>query len=298
MAAPSSRRPSSGAGPSARGLSVDPADRLLPSGSRDEPPAAPAEPRFYREAREHPRAPAPRADSTLRAERADAPRRAAPREARADGVRVGGGAQVRVEASGRANGLWRRLTGGAGERRPPRREPGWSAPADPRAARDERAPRPAAAKTRPSSAGRATRTAPPPPPPPPSEPPRPRRSWSARLLIWGLTLMIWVGIFVGGVVAYYAVDLPDIDKMTVTTRRPSVVLQSAEGEVFAAFGDLYGEPLTLPEISPNLVHAVLATEDRRFFSHFGIDVIGLARAVYTNLRVGHVVQGGSTVTQQ
>ncbi|MFD2235574.1 transglycosylase domain-containing protein, partial [Phaeospirillum tilakii] len=212
----------------------------------------------------------------------------------ADAVREAVRAEVKVEASRLANGLWQRLTGAAGERRPPRREPGWSAPAETRAARDERAPRPAPAKTRPSSTARATRAA----PPPPSEPPRPRRSWGARLLIWGLTLMIWVGIFLGGVVAYYAVDLPDIDRMTVTTRRPSVVLQSAEGEVFAAFGDLYGEPLTLPEISPNLVHAVLATEDRRFFSHFGIDVIGLARAFYTNLRVGHVVQGGSTVTQQ
>jgi len=122
--------------------------------------------------------------------------------------------------------------------------------------------------------------------------------WGRRLLIWGLTLAIWVGIGVGGVVAYYAVDLPDIDKMTATTRRPSVVFQSVEGEVFAAFGDLYGEALTLPEISPYLVQAVLATEDRRFFSHFGIDLFGLARAFYTNLRAGHVVQGGSTITQQ
>ncbi|MFD2235239.1 hypothetical protein, partial [Phaeospirillum tilakii] len=79
MAAPSSRRPGSGAGPSPRGLSVDPDDRLLPSGARDErPAAAPAEPRFYREAREHPRAPTPRADSGLRAERAAAARRPRP----------------------------------------------------------------------------------------------------------------------------------------------------------------------------------------------------------------------------
>ncbi|MDO8607379.1 MAG: PBP1A family penicillin-binding protein [Phaeospirillum sp.] len=151
------------------------------------------------------------------------------------------------------------------------------------------------------------------PPPPPSSPRRGRkgggsagprktagggRSWSRRLLMWGLTLAIWVGIGLGGMVAYYAIDLPDIDRMTATTRRPSVVFQSVDGEVFAAYGDLYGEPLELSDISPLIIQAVLATEDRRFFSHWGFDPIGLARAFYVNLRAGHAVQGGSTITQQ
>ena len=153
-------------------------------------------------------------------------------------------------------------------------------------------------------------------PPPPSRPTprkpqansprRPRgggggkdgRRWLKRLAMWGLTLAIWIGIGLGGVVAYYAIDLPDIDRMTTTTRRPSVVFQAADGEVFAAFGDLYGETLDLGEISPFIAQAVLATEDRRFFSHWGFDPIGLARAFYTNLRAGHMVQGGSTITQQ
>lgn len=157
------------------------------------------------------------------------------------------------------------------------------------------------------------RDAPPPPPPPspPKDKPAPRRkkssgggskgggrTWLKRLLVWGLTLAIWIGIGLGGIVAYYAIDLPDIDKMTATTRRPSVVFQSVDGEVFAAFGDLYGEPLELGEMSPFIAQAVLATEDRRFFSHWGFDPIGLLRALYTNLRAGHAVQGGSTITQQ
>ena len=168
----------------------------------------------------------------------------------------------------------------------------------------------------PSGARGADDGAPPPPPPPskrgrtPPKPPKgPRkakagggggsgRRWLKRVLMWGLTLAIWVGIGVGGVVAYYAIDLPDIDRMTATTRRPSVVFHSVEGDVFAAYGDLYGEPLDLPDISPFIVQAVLATEDRRFYSHWGFDPIGLARAFYTNLRAGHMVQGGSTITQQ
>ncbi len=51
-------------------------------------------------------------------------------------------------------------------------------------------------------------------------------------------------------------------------------------------------------MSPYLPDAVLATEDRRFYHHFGIDPIGLARALYVNLRSGDLVQGGSTITQQ
>lgn len=125
-----------------------------------------------------------------------------------------------------------------------------------------------------------------------------RRSWGKRLVLWGLTLAIWCGIGLAGVIAYYAVDLPDIDQMTATTRRPSVVFISAEGETFAAYGDIYGQPLDLKDISPFIPQAVMATEDRRFFKHFGLDVWGLARAVITNVRAGHVVQGGSTITQQ
>jgi len=142
----------------------------------------------------------------------------------------------------------------------------------------------------------------------PKEPRKPRapkksgggggRKWVKRLLLWGLTLAIWAGIGLGGVVAYYALDLPDIDRMTAQTRRPSAVFQSVEGEVFAAYGDLYGEPLDLGEMSPFIAQAVLATEDRRFYSHWGVDPIGLARALFVNLRAGHTVQGGSTITQQ
>jgi penicillin-binding protein, 1A family len=117
-------------------------------------------------------------------------------------------------------------------------------------------------------------------------------------MLWGLTAFIWCAIGVAGLVAYYAVDLPDIDKMTATTRRPSVVFVSAEGETFAAYGDIYGQPLDLKDMSPYISQAVLATEDRRFYSHFGVDVWGVARAMVANLRAGRMVQGGSTITQQ
>ena len=145
---------------------------------------------------------------------------------------------------------------------------------------------------------------PPPKAPKAPKPKKPRKRgpnptlWG-RVLVWAITAGIWMGIAGLGVIAVYAVDLPDLDQAGMTTtRRPAMVLQAKDGETFAAFGDIYGEPLTLEQMSPFIPQAVMATEDRRFYSHFGIDMIGLARALWVNMRAGHTVQGGSTITQQ
>lgn len=57
-------------------------------------------------------------------------------------------------------------------------------------------------------------------------------------------------------------------------------------------------PLTLADVPEDLLNAVVAVEDRRFYSHFGIDPVGIMRAMVTNIRAGGIVQGGSTLTQQ
>ncbi|MBT8115704.1 MAG: transglycosylase domain-containing protein, partial [Arenicella sp.] len=56
--------------------------------------------------------------------------------------------------------------------------------------------------------------------------------------------------------------------------------------------------LKLEDTPPDLINAVLAVEDRQFYSHFGVNPVGIARALWSNLRAGRVVQGGSTLTQQ
>ena len=122
--------------------------------------------------------------------------------------------------------------------------------------------------------------------------------WRWRLLRWGLLAALWGVIVSAGVLAYFALTLPHIGDLTVAERRPSVTLLGADGGLIATFGDLFGEPLRLKDLPPYLPEAVIATEDRRFYHHFGIDPIGLARALYVNFRAGHVVQGGSTITQQ
>jgi len=146
---------------------------------------------------------------------------------------------------------------------------------------------------------------PPKPPKPPKAPPRraaPRPngggSWLRTLVHWGLVAAIWCGVGLGAVLAWFALDLPDISKVAQFERRASVTVLAADGTEFARFGDLHGTTLGVKDLPPHLVNAVLAIEDRRFYSHFGIDPIGLARAVYVNWRSGRATQGGSTITQQ
>ncbi len=101
-----------------------------------------------------------------------------------------------------------------------------------------------------------------------------------------------------GVVGYYALDLPDVDGLVATTRRPGITFLDVHGRTIAAYGEVHGAAVTLDDVAPALPQAVLAVEDRRFHDHFGVDPIGIARAALRNLRAGRVVQGGSTITQQ
>ncbi|PTW63222.1 penicillin-binding protein 1A [Breoghania corrubedonensis] len=115
---------------------------------------------------------------------------------------------------------------------------------------------------------------------------------------WGVVASVWGFIVVAGTLAYFAAQLPQSYDWKVPSRPPNVKIVSAEGRLIANRGETGGEAVRLEQLPKYLPQAVIAIEDRRFRSHFGIDVIGLARAVVTNLVRGGVVQGGSTLTQQ
>jgi penicillin-binding protein 1A len=115
--------------------------------------------------------------------------------------------------------------------------------------------------------------------------------WSAVLGIWGFIAVVCV-------VGYYAAFLPPTSEWQVPARPPNVKIVSANGQLIANRGDTGGEAVRLEQLPPYLPNAVIAIEDRRFRSHFGIDPIGLVRAMYTNVTTGRLVQGGSTLTQQ
>ena len=111
-------------------------------------------------------------------------------------------------------------------------------------------------------------------------------------------LFVWFFIAVISLLAFYAYDLPNLDEVLVKTRLPTVSLLARDSSHLLTIGDIHGSPVSLDDIPLALIQAVLATEDRRFYSHFGLDLFGLARATYANLSAGRIVQGGSTLTQQ
>src|SRR6516164_6239998 len=118
--------------------------------------------------------------------------------------------------------------------------------------------------------------------------PTPRRRGAGggilrRLVQIAVLLLLWAAIIGGGVLGYFALTLPDTSDLIRAQRRPSVTILAADGSLLTTFGDLFGQPLTLQEMSPYLPKAVIATEDRRFYSHFGVDPIGLVRAATVNL---------------
>ena len=105
-------------------------------------------------------------------------------------------------------------------------------------------------------------------------------------------------LVLGFIIAWYAYDLPDLDKIAPPARKISITLLDSKGVKFAAYGDIYGDPLEFFEVPKHLVQAIIATEDKRFFAHRGFDVKALFRALITNVRAGGIKQGGSTITQQ
>ncbi|WP_420103549.1 transglycosylase domain-containing protein [Bosea sp. (in: a-proteobacteria)] len=127
---------------------------------------------------------------------------------------------------------------------------------------------------------------------------RRRRSLFGGLIYWTAVLGLWCVIGLGGVVAYYASQLPPINQLTVPKRPPNIAILAADGSLLANRGETGGRTITLGEVPPYLPKAFVAIEDRRFYDHFGIDPVGLARAVVNNLRRSGGVQGGSTLTQQ
>ncbi|MCR4378805.1 MAG: PBP1A family penicillin-binding protein [Rhodospirillales bacterium] len=124
-----------------------------------------------------------------------------------------------------------------------------------------------------------------------------RKRWP-RFIYWMVVLGVWGSVVLGLTFVWVAWDLPDADQAIQAERKPAVRIVTQQGIEIARRGDLYGAPVLLKDLPPALPHAILATEDRRFYDHFGLDLIGIARAMVANVQAGGIVQGGSTITQQ
>ena len=135
-------------------------------------------------------------------------------------------------------------------------------------------------------------------PPKKTVPPRKGGGWKRTLLAWVLATGAGVAGVLLLVALWWMVDLPDVDKTLAQKRPPAITILDRNGAQIAAYGGVGGEWVPRRRMPDNLIKAVLAIEDRRFYSHEGVDFWGVVRAVVANVRSGDVVQGGSTLTQQ
>ncbi len=121
--------------------------------------------------------------------------------------------------------------------------------------------------------------------------------------VWGITkvTVVTLALILGVAVSYFYAQLPPMADLIDARAKGSVTLLDQDDKVFAWRGETFGGMITAETVSPYLKNAVVATEDRRFYRHFGISPRGIASAIRINLSEGRGPlegNGGSTITQQ
>lgn len=128
-----------------------------------------------------------------------------------------------------------------------------------------------------------------------------RRKKSARGFSW-LRFLTAAGLFcfAFGIIllSWFCYDLPDTAQVQPLDNKPSITVLAHDGTMIARYGGLKGDLVAVTDLPPYVGNAILAIEDRRFYSHPGVDPLGLARAMWVNVKARRFVQGGSTITQQ
>ncbi|MBO4284927.1 MAG: PBP1A family penicillin-binding protein [Alphaproteobacteria bacterium] len=121
------------------------------------------------------------------------------------------------------------------------------------------------------------------------------RRFLIKAALWCLCFFfIALGIFV-----FYCYEtLPDIDVALSKTRQPSTTIIAENGNEIHTFGNSFAEVIYLKDLPSYVPKAIIDVEDRRFYSHFGFDIIGFVRAMATNVFKRRYAQGASTITQQ
>lgn len=119
-----------------------------------------------------------------------------------------------------------------------------------------------------------------------------------RTLALGIGVLAACGTLVFAGAMLWALQGLPLDRPMNTPEQPALLLEAANGEPLGRVGPFRAAPTPLQDFSPTLIKAVVSTEDRRFFQHFGIDPLGILRAFHRNMEAGGIEEGGSTITQQ
>ncbi len=120
----------------------------------------------------------------------------------------------------------------------------------------------------------------------------------SRLVYWGAVVGLWAVIAIVGAAVWAGAHLPPIQSLEIPKRPPTIEIVGVDGSVLVQRGEMAGANVALKDLPPYLPKAFIAIEDRRFYSHFGVDPFGIVRAAIANVLHRGVSQGGSTLTQQ
>ena len=117
-----------------------------------------------------------------------------------------------------------------------------------------------------------------------------------------LKLMIFAFLAVLGAIAIAVfvtrASLPDYPELQSSPNGQMIRVHAADGTVIVSLGPSYGEWIPYDRIPQNMIDAMIAVEDRRYYMHIGVDPIGITRSAWVRVQRGHWAQGGSTITQQ
>jgi penicillin-binding protein 1A len=119
-----------------------------------------------------------------------------------------------------------------------------------------------------------------------------------RTLYWGTVLALWALIAGIGMLVWIGIHLPPIQSLEIPKRPPSVLILGDNGATLATRGDMGGAAVPIGELPDYVPNAFIAIEDRRFYSHRGVDPLGITRALVADVLHRGTAQGGSTITQQ
>lgn len=123
-----------------------------------------------------------------------------------------------------------------------------------------------------------------------SSPARRKWQWISRIVAVLLAVLLLA-------IAWLAITAP-LSRSLKPIAPPSITLLASDGSTIAHSGAIIDKPVRVKDLPPHVPEAFIAIEDRRFYSHWGIDPRGIARAMWHNLRAGRAREGGSTITQQ
>lgn len=117
--------------------------------------------------------------------------------------------------------------------------------------------------------------------------------------LWALfSLFFLLVVGISFLYLYLESQLPNVDSLKTVRLQVPLRVYTQDGLLIQEYGEKRRIPVSYEDIPPTLIHAILATEDQRFFEHPGVDIFGLGRATVRMIQTGTKSQGGSTITMQ